>query len=31
MNLRISLHLYNVAADVERIVESLAKHRHLLA
>jgi selenocysteine lyase/cysteine desulfurase len=31
MSLRISLHLYNVAADVERIVESLAKHRHLLA
>jgi selenocysteine lyase/cysteine desulfurase len=31
MNLRISLHLYNVAADVERIIESLAKHRHLLA
>ncbi len=31
MNLRISLHLYNVAADVERIVESLAKHRRLLA
>ena len=31
MNLRISLHLYNIAADVERIVESLAKHRRLLA
>jgi selenocysteine lyase/cysteine desulfurase len=31
MNLRISLHLYNVAADVERIAASLAKHRHLLA
>jgi len=31
MNLRISLHLYNVSADVERIVGSLAKHRHLLA
>jgi selenocysteine lyase/cysteine desulfurase len=31
MNVRISLHLYNVAADVERIVDSLAKHRRLLA
>jgi selenocysteine lyase/cysteine desulfurase len=31
MNLRISLHLYNVAADVDRIVESLAKNRRLLA
>jgi selenocysteine lyase/cysteine desulfurase len=31
LNLRISLHLYNVQADIERIVESLAKHRHLLA
>jgi selenocysteine lyase/cysteine desulfurase len=31
LNLRISLHLYNVAADVDRIVESLAKQRHLLA
>jgi selenocysteine lyase/cysteine desulfurase len=31
MNVRISLHLYNVATDIERIVEALAKHRHLLA
>jgi selenocysteine lyase/cysteine desulfurase len=31
LNLRISLHLYNIASDVERLVESLAKHRHLLA
>ncbi len=30
MNVRISLHLYNVAADIDRILESLAKHRHLL-
>jgi selenocysteine lyase/cysteine desulfurase len=30
-NLRISLHLYNVAADVERLLERLAAHRHLLA
>lgn len=31
MNVRISLHLYNVAADVEHIIESLAKHPQLLA
>jgi selenocysteine lyase/cysteine desulfurase len=30
-NLRISLHLYNVAEDVDRILEALACHRHLLA
>ncbi len=30
-NLRISLHLYNVAADIERLLERLAAHRHLLA
>ena len=30
-NLRISLHLYNVAADVELLLERLAAHRHLLA
>jgi selenocysteine lyase/cysteine desulfurase len=30
-NLRISLHLYNVEEDVDRILEALAKHRHLLA
>jgi selenocysteine lyase/cysteine desulfurase len=30
-NLRISLHLYNVEEDVERILEALAKHRKLLA
>jgi selenocysteine lyase/cysteine desulfurase len=29
-NLRISLHLYNVEQDVGRILEALAKHRHLL-
>jgi selenocysteine lyase/cysteine desulfurase len=31
LNVRISLHLYNVSADVERIIESLARHRRLLA
>ena len=30
-NLRISLHLYNVEEDVDRILEALARHRHLLA
>jgi selenocysteine lyase/cysteine desulfurase len=30
-NLRISLHLYNVDKDVDRILEALARHRHLLA
>ncbi len=30
-NLRISLHLYNVADDVQRLLERLAVHRHLLA
>jgi selenocysteine lyase/cysteine desulfurase len=30
-NLRISLHLYNVEEDVDRVLEALAKHRHLLA
>lgn len=30
-NLRISLHLYNIDADVERVLERLAAHRHLLA
>jgi selenocysteine lyase/cysteine desulfurase len=29
-NLRISLHLYNLEQDVGRILEALAKHRHLL-
>jgi selenocysteine lyase/cysteine desulfurase len=29
-NLRISLHLYNVAEDVDRIVEALSRHRDLL-
>jgi selenocysteine lyase/cysteine desulfurase len=31
MNLRISLHLYNVEDDVDRILEALSRHRHLLA
>ena len=30
-NLRISLHLYNVDEDVDRVVEALARHRALLA
>jgi selenocysteine lyase/cysteine desulfurase len=30
-NLRISLHLYNVDEDVDRILESLARNRVLLA
>jgi selenocysteine lyase/cysteine desulfurase len=30
-NLRISLHLYNIDSDVERVLERLAAHRHLLA
>jgi selenocysteine lyase/cysteine desulfurase len=30
-NLRVSLHLYNVEDDVERVLDALAKHRHLLA
>ena len=30
-NLRVSLHVYNVEQDVERILEALAEHRHLLA
>jgi selenocysteine lyase/cysteine desulfurase len=30
-NLRVSLHLYNVEDDVDRVLEALAKHRHLLA
>jgi selenocysteine lyase/cysteine desulfurase len=29
-NLRVSLHLYNVDEDVDRVLEALAKHRHLL-
>jgi selenocysteine lyase/cysteine desulfurase len=31
MNLRVSLHLYNVEEDVDRVLEALAGHRHLLA
>lgn len=31
LNLRIALHLYNVGEDVDRILEALARHRHLLA
>jgi len=31
LNLRISLHLYNVEEDVDRILEALARHRALLA
>jgi selenocysteine lyase/cysteine desulfurase len=30
-NLRISLHLYNVDEDVDRILEALAGHRDLLS
>jgi selenocysteine lyase/cysteine desulfurase len=30
-NLRISLHLYNVEEDVDRVLEALARHRALLA
>ena len=30
-NLRISLHLYNVEEDLDRILEALARNRHLLA
>jgi selenocysteine lyase/cysteine desulfurase len=30
-NLRVSLHLYNVAEDVDRILAALATHPHLLA
>jgi len=30
-NLRVSLHLYNVEEDVDRILEALAGSRHLLA
>jgi selenocysteine lyase/cysteine desulfurase len=30
-NLRVSLHLYNVEEDVDRLLQTLAKHRHLLA
>lgn len=30
-NLRISLHLYNVEEDVRRLLEALARNRHLLA
>jgi selenocysteine lyase/cysteine desulfurase len=29
-NLRVSLHLYNVEDDVDRVLEALAKSRHLL-
>jgi len=30
-NLRVSLHLYNVDEDVDRVLEALAANRHLLA
>jgi len=30
-NLRISLHLYNVEADVDRVLDALRKNRSLLA
>ena len=30
-NLRVSLHLYNVDEDVDRILEALAKHPRLIA
>ncbi len=31
LSLRISLHLYNVEEDVDRILEALSLNRHLLA
>jgi selenocysteine lyase/cysteine desulfurase len=30
-SLRVSLHLYNVEEDVDRVLAALAHHRHLLA
>ena len=30
-NLRVSLHLYNVEDDVDRLLAALARHRALLA
>jgi selenocysteine lyase/cysteine desulfurase len=30
-NVRISPHFYNDAQDMERVLESLARHKHLLA
>jgi len=30
-NLRVSLHLYNVEEDVDRLLAALAEHRRLLA
>ena len=30
-NVRIALHLYNVEADVDRLLDALARHRSLLA
>jgi len=30
-NVRVSLHLYNVEDDVDRILAALARHRELLA
>jgi selenocysteine lyase/cysteine desulfurase len=30
-NVRISLHLYNVEEDIDAVLSSLARHRHLLA
>jgi selenocysteine lyase/cysteine desulfurase len=30
-NLRVSLHLYNVEEDVDRLLAALTRHRRLLA
>ena len=30
-NLRVSLHLYNIEADIDAVLEGLKRHRHLLA
>jgi selenocysteine lyase/cysteine desulfurase len=30
-SVRVALHLYNVEADVDRVLDALARHRHLLA
>ena len=30
-NLRVSLHLYNIEADIDAVLDGLKRHRHLLA